>query len=245
MFTKLRGFRRSGAQPLSPPNEKFFFAIGPTPRRSSAWRSCATADGTTSQPTRSAAPSTRTSSRARPARPTTSATCFSTPAPGASSTTGRPSRTTPRASCVPKRRATRTTRDPQSSSRSCHGRAPNFEPSGQSGVGRRREGARRAVEMAVDSLADAEHRWSKEDGAAQRRRLGQGRAARSRISGYSGYCVDWRYVTRDRHWVMVRDTHRSIKRGGWVFIPVGAFDPDRSKWKRLNERGTCNQIGAN
>jgi hypothetical protein len=51
----------------------------------------------------------------------------------------------------------------------------------------------------------------------------------------SGYCVDWRYVTRDRRWVMVRDTHRTIQRGGWVFMPLSSFEPDREKWPAYGE----------
>ena len=49
-----------------------------------------------------------------------------------SSTTGRPSRTTPPASCAPKRDEICTIPDPQSSSRSCRRPAPSSEPSGHS-----------------------------------------------------------------------------------------------------------------
>ena len=74
-----------------------------------AWRSCATAAGTTSRPTRSDAPSTRRSSTAEPGRPTTCATSSSTSAHGSSSMIGPPWRATPLASFAPRRRATPTT----------------------------------------------------------------------------------------------------------------------------------------
>ncbi|HEX8083381.1 MAG TPA: hypothetical protein VF529_03765 [Solirubrobacteraceae bacterium] len=61
---------------------------------------------------------------------------------------------------------------------------------------------------------------------------------------WSGYCVDWRYITRDRHWVMVRDTHRTNLRGGWVFMRLRSFEQNRSMWKAYDERGTCSSIGA-
>ena len=61
---------------------------------------------------------------------------------------------------------------------------------------------------------------------------------------WSGYCVDWRYITRDRDWVMVRDTHRTNLRGGWVFMRLRSFEQNRSLWKAYDERGTCNSIGA-
>ncbi len=56
-------------------------------------------------------------------------------------------------------------------------------------------------------------------------------------SEWSGYCVNWRYVTRDHKWLMVRDT-RDIHYGGWVFMPLKSFDSDRSKWHSYYE-GTC------
>ena len=62
-------------------------------------------------------------------------------------------------------------------------------------------------------------------------------------SEWSGYCVNWRYVTKDRRWVMVRDTHRPIERGGWVYMNISAFAPNRTQWPAYDERGTCNQEG--
>ena len=105
---------------------------GPSTRSPAAWRSCATDAGTTSRPTRWPARCTRRSSTAGPGRPTTFDTCSSTTAPGTSSTTGRPWRTTRLASCAPKRDETRTTPDPQSSSRSSRRPAPSSGPSGRS-----------------------------------------------------------------------------------------------------------------
>jgi hypothetical protein len=58
-----------------------------------------------------------------------------------------------------------------------------------------------------------------------------------------GYCVDWRYVTRDRRWVMVRDTSRNNNRAGWVFMPITSFRRDRGTWSYYNH-GTCNQVGS-
>jgi hypothetical protein len=55
---------------------------------------------------------------------------------------------------------------------------------------------------------------------------------------WSGYCVNWRYVTRDRQWVMVRDP-RTLNRGGWVFIRLSALNPDRGTWMAYDKRGTC------
>lgn len=69
-------------------------------------------------------------------------------------------------------------------------------------------------------------------------------------SEWSGYCVDWRYVTRDRRWVMVRDTSRDISRAGWVFVPRSALAADRGTWPAYRTyeggpgRGTCNQEGS-
>jgi YD repeat-containing protein len=58
-------------------------------------------------------------------------------------------------------------------------------------------------------------------------------------SEWSGYCVNWRYVTKDRQWVMVRDT-RDIHYGGWVFIRISALAHDRTTWPSYEERGgTC------
>jgi hypothetical protein len=54
----------------------------------------------------------------------------------------------------------------------------------------------------------------------------------------AGTCVNWRYVTKDRQWVMVRDPQRPIQRGGWVFIPESAFEPDRDLWPSYGT-GTC------
>jgi hypothetical protein len=54
----------------------------------------------------------------------------------------------------------------------------------------------------------------------------------------AGTCVNWRYVTKDRQWVMVRDPQRPIQRGGWVFIPETAFEPDRDLWPSYGT-GTC------
>jgi len=52
------------------------------------------------------------------------------------------------------------------------------------------------------------------------------------------YCVNWRYVTRDRQWVMVRDP-RTLNRGGWAYIKLTALDADRGRWPAYDERGTC------
>lgn len=70
----------------------------------------------------------------------------------------------------------------------------------------------------------------------------------------AGYCIDWRYITRDGNWVMVADTHRDIQRGGWGFIRRGAFAKGRTKdftagvnngaWPGITERGTCNNPAA-
>jgi hypothetical protein len=46
---------------------------------------------------------------------------------------------------------------------------------------------------------------------------------------WSGYCVAWRYVTKDRKWVMVRDPRNMIT-GGWVFIRLSSLAKDRSSW---------------
>ncbi len=59
-------------------------------------------------------------------------------------------------------------------------------------------------------------------------------------SEWSGYCVNWRYVTKDKQWVMVRD-NREIYRGGWVFIKPDALTADRENWPGINDRGTCRQ----
>jgi hypothetical protein len=56
---------------------------------------------------------------------------------------------------------------------------------------------------------------------------------------WSGYCVNWRYVTRDRRWVMVRDTNRSINRGGWVFISTSALPRDRATWGGKGKNEHC------
>jgi YD repeat-containing protein len=58
-------------------------------------------------------------------------------------------------------------------------------------------------------------------------------------SEWSGYCVNWRYVTKDRQWVMVRDP-REAHYGGWVYIRISALAKDRTTWPSYEERGgTC------
>ncbi len=54
-----------------------------------------------------------------------------------------------------------------------------------------------------------------------------------------GYCVNWRYVTKDRRWVMVRDTNRSINRGGWVFIKASALPSNRATWGGMGKNEHC------
>jgi hypothetical protein len=58
-------------------------------------------------------------------------------------------------------------------------------------------------------------------------------------SEWEGYCVNWRYVTRDRRWVMVRDTNRLDTRGVWVFIRASSLDRDRSKWGGIGKNDHC------
>jgi hypothetical protein len=58
-------------------------------------------------------------------------------------------------------------------------------------------------------------------------------------SEWSGHCVNWRYVTKDRQWVMVRDP-RDIHYGGWVFIRISSLAANRGTWPSYYERGgTC------
>jgi hypothetical protein len=42
----------------------------------------------------------------------------------------------------------------------------------------------------------------------------------------SGYCVEWRYVTKDQQYVMVRDRHFRNSQDSRLFIPISALDPD-------------------
>ncbi len=68
---------------------------------------------------------------------------------------------------------------------------------------------------------------------------------------WKGYCVDWRYVTKDGRWVLARDTTagRDVVDGGWVFMPRSSFAQDRGSWPafdvgvvgRGGGRETCNQ----
>lgn len=68
----------------------------------------------------------------------------------------------------------------------------------------------------------------------------------------AGACVDWRYITRDGNYVMVTDTGNTdnkIQRGGWGFVPRGAFAKHRLRdyvegqntggWPGIYQRGTC------
>ena len=61
------------------------------------------------------------------------------------------------------------------------------------------------------------------------------------ITSWSGVCVNWRYVTRDHRWTMVRfpSSQKSLKQAGWAFIKTSALDPDRRNWPTYYERGTC------
>lgn len=58
-------------------------------------------------------------------------------------------------------------------------------------------------------------------------------------SEWEGYCVNWRYVTKDRRWVMVRDTNRVDTRGVWVFIRASALDRNRANWGGMGENEHC------
>jgi hypothetical protein len=58
-------------------------------------------------------------------------------------------------------------------------------------------------------------------------------------SEWRGHCVNWRYVTKDRQWVMVREPG-DIHYGKWVFIRISALAKDRTTWPSYDERGgTC------
>ena len=59
-------------------------------------------------------------------------------------------------------------------------------------------------------------------------------------SEWSGYCVNWRYVTRDRKWVMVRDPRR-LNRGGWVFIRLGSLASNRGTWPSYDHNDDPNR----
>lgn len=49
----------------------------------------------------------------------------------------------------------------------------------------------------------------------------------------AGRCVQWRYVTFDRRWVMVRMPGRDIRDGAWAFVRARALPADRSTWPGL------------
>jgi hypothetical protein len=53
-------------------------------------------------------------------------------------------------------------------------------------------------------------------------------------SEWGNYCVSWRYVTRDRQWVLVRD-QRAINRGGWVYIRTSALPAQRTQWHAYDD----------
>ncbi|MBA2717446.1 MAG: fibronectin type III domain-containing protein [Propionibacteriales bacterium] len=90
------------------------------------------------------------------------------------------------------------------------------------------------------------------DASSTRASCGDGDVIK-RLGGdeWKGYCVDWRYVTKDGRWVLVRDTTagRDVIDGGWVFMPRSSFAQDRGSWPafdvgvigRGGGRGTCNQ----
>jgi len=42
----------------------------------------------------------------------------------------------------------------------------------------------------------------------------------------AGYCVEWRYVTRDGRWVMAKDRFVPNEQGSWVFIERSSFPGD-------------------
>jgi len=65
----------------------------------------------------------------------------------------------------------------------------------------------------------------------------------------AGTCVNWRYLTKDGNFVVVRLSDRKLNRGGWVFIDTNAFSKARLRdfkpnentggWPGFYERGTC------
>jgi hypothetical protein len=42
----------------------------------------------------------------------------------------------------------------------------------------------------------------------------------------AGYCVEWRYVTRDGRWVMAKDRNVADIDGTWTFMERSAFPAD-------------------
>jgi tungstate transport system substrate-binding protein len=67
----------------------------------------------------------------------------------------------------------------------------------------------------------------------------------------AGRCVEWRYITTDGRWVMVRDPLRHHQRASWLFIERGALSPDLVALGRIGHSANpeppgnaCPQIDA-
>lgn len=50
----------------------------------------------------------------------------------------------------------------------------------------------------------------------------------------AGACVEWRYITADSSWVMVKDRQPHDSRDSWVFIDRRAISPNRRDLNNIN-----------
>jgi len=61
----------------------------------------------------------------------------------------------------------------------------------------------------------------------------------------AGTCVEWRYVTTDNQFVMVKDRRFDLWEGSWVFIRRSALEADFRRWPNITTkgRGRCTNDG--